>query len=533
MDVEQKGVVVCREPLAARAGGRMLEEGGNAFDAAVAAAFAQSVVNPVACGIGGTAKMNLYSAAGGTYLTVGGLGGAGSRAVPDQFTVLGETNRPNRWHVADHANCIGYLAPVVPTFVKVMGETHRLFGRLPWEEVLRPAIELATDGFVVWPELARGWDPHAKGATDFPSGHTTLGTFAETRKIYLKDGEFYKVGETLKQTDMGATIKRIAREGPSEFYVGETGRAMADDFARNGGLITEKDLRSCFATVYKPLRGTYRGHTLHGTGEYRIEMFNLIEEMDVRSLTHNSAEYLDALALCFQAAHVDRARYMGDARFVDTPTQELISKDRARRIVREIQAGTWWDGMEQGHFPSFSTTGLVVMDAEGNTVAMSHSNGSSSGVVTQGLGFLYNNHMHNFNPLPGRRNSIAPGKEPHSAAGGPLIVSDDEGPIMALAHYSRAGTTSEVQIVLNVLDHGLDVQAAVEAPRIHAEYEYLTIYVDPSFPESIREELVTGTRHKLKVGAITPAVATIHKDRSTNSIRGGGDPRAAYGVVTV
>lgn len=533
MGAQQKGVVVCREPLAARAGARMLEEGGNAFDAAVAMSFAQSVVNPVACGIGGTAKVNLYDAFSGSFLSVTGLGGAGSRAVPDQFTVLGETNRPNRWHVADHANCIGYLAPVVPTFVKVMGEVHRLFGKLPWKEVLQPAIELATEGFEVWPQLARGWDPHAKGATDFPSGYETLGRFPETRKIYLKDGEFYQVGEVLKHTDMSATLTRIAVEGPEEFYVGETGRAMAEDFERNGGLITERDLRSCFATVARPLSGSYRGYGLHGAGEYRIEMFNLIEEMGVRNLPHNSADYFDALAKCFQAAHVDRARYMGDSRYVDVPTQELISKERACRIAREIEADTWWGDMEQGHFPSFNTTGTVAMDQAGNTVALSHSNGSSSGVVTPGLGFLYNNHMHNFNPLPGRRNSIAPGKDPHAAAGGPLILSDDHGPIMALAHYSRAGTTSEIQIVLNVIDHGFDVQAAVEAPRIHAEYEYRTIYVDPSFPEQMKEELAEKTPHKLKVGTITPAVATIHRDREANQIRGGGDPRAAYGVVAV
>lgn len=525
------GIVVCAEPLAAVAGQHILERGGSAIDAAIAAAYAQGVVNPMMCGIGGTAELNLYLARSREHLIIEGLAGAGSRARPDTFEYVGDTPRPGRWRVKDKANYIGYKAAIVPTFVRVTWEVHRLFGRLPWEQLLEPAIELATNGFEVWPWLANRWNPHGHGAFDWPHGLETLNATQACARIYLKNGQFYGAGDTLIQSDYAQTLRQIAAEGASTFYEGEIGRAIAEDYAANGGLITYEDLLACHATLSRPLQTTYHGYSLHGRGAIRLLMYNILEGFDLRSLGHNTPKYLDILGRSFQIAHVDRARYKVDPNFGDMPTHMLISKSYAASLRYLIESGEDIREVEPGSIPSFNTTALVAMDAEGNTVAMRHSNGNSSGVVTPGLGFLYNNHMHNFNPRPGYRNSVAPGKKPESADG-PLIVCADGQPFLAVAHYSKAGTTAEVQVVLNMIDFGMPVEEAVAASRIYAEYRRRTIYVDPDFPSEIIRGVEDLNTQKVVVQWVSPAVSAVHRQRETGRIRAGFDPRAERGTAT-
>lgn len=523
------GVVVTREPYASQAGGEMLRLGGNAVDAAIAAAFAQGVVNPMACGIGGTAEMNLYIAASREHLLLRGLAGAGSRARPDVYDVVGASPRPNRWHVAGHENYLGYRAPTVPTFVRVVGEAHRLFGALPWARLLEPATALASDGFEVWPALANNWDPHAKGALDWPSGMETLSATEAAASVYLKDGRFYAAGERLVQREYGATLERLAHEGPDAFYQGAIGDAIAADFDHNDGLLTRDDLRACRAAITRPLHTTYRDADLWGYGPIRMLIFNILEGLDVSRYSHNSPEYLDCLARAMQLAHLERARIMGDPSFVDVPTQRVISKGHAHELRERIERGDDLAHNAPGQVPTFSTTGAVAIDGDQNAVAMMHSNGNSSGAMTAGLGFLYNNHMHNFNPLPGRRNSIEAGKQPHGAAGGPLILTQRGGPSLAIAHHSRAGTTSEVQIVLNMLEFGMTMQQAIEADRIHAEYEQRKVFVDHGFPADLSRALEEHGQQHVVFTAIIPAVAAVHRDPVSGAIEPGVDPRGGGG----
>ena len=511
----------------------MLRRGGNAVDAAVAAAFAQGVVNPMACGLGGTAEINVYASRSGEHALVRELDGAGSRAHPDAFEVLGEAPRANRWHVARHENYLGYRAITVPSFVRVVGETHRQFGSLPWEQLLEPAIALAADGFEVWPGLANSWDPHAKGALDWPSGRDTLTATLPAAAIYLNGDRFYRAGETLQQRDYASTLRSLARQGPDAFYDGDIADAIALDFERNDAFVTREDLLRCRASMTRPLHATYGNSDLWGSGPIRMLIYNILEQLGVSRLHHNSADYLDSLARALQIAHVERARYMGDPHFVDVPIQMLISKGYAAELAERITIGADLVGSDPGQVPTFSTTGVVVIDGSGNAVAMKHSNGNSSGVVTPGLGFLYNNHMHNFNPLPGRRNSIAPGKQPHGAVGGPLIITQRGRPSHAIAHHSRAGTTSEIQIVLNMLEFGMTLQEAVSADRIHAEYEQRTVFVDPEFPTEIAVALEALGHQRVVVTPIIPAVAAVHHAHDSRSINPGVDPRGAGGVDVV
>jgi gamma-glutamyltranspeptidase/glutathione hydrolase len=522
--------LVCLETHAAAAGRRILERGGNAVDAAIAASFVQGVVNPMMCGLGGTARLLLFLERSKEYLLLNAIGGAGARSRPDTFEYTGETSRAGRWHVKDHANYIGHQASVIPTFVRVVGEAHCLFGRLPWPDLIEPAISLAEGGFAVSPWLAGRWDPHSHGATDWPRGIETLNGTAECARIYLKDGRFYQAGETLVQADLGRSLRRIAEGGPDLFYEGEIGDEIARDFAEHDGLITREDLLRCRPYVVQPLEGSYRDHGLHVGGPVKLQPYNILEGFDLRALGHNSPKYLDLLARAFQISYLDRARYIADPRFADVPVNLLKSKQHAAGLRYQIESGEDVRWVEPGFVPTFGTTALVAMDDEGNAVAMMHSNGNSSGVVTPGLGFLYNNHMHNFNPRPGFRNSVAAGKLPE-ASEGPILVSRDGRPCLAISHYSRAGTTAETQVFLNVVEFGMSVQEAVEQPRIHAEYVRRTVLVDPDFPSELIAGLEALGTQKVVVRPISPAVSAVLRDPSTGQVRCGIDPRGERGTA--
>lgn len=520
--------VACLETHAAEAGRRILERGGNAIDAAVAASFVQGVVNPMMCGLGGTGRLLFYLEHSREYLWLQASGGAGALARPDTFEYTGETSRAGRWHVKDHANYIGHKASVIPTFVRVVGEAHRLFGRLPWDALLEPAIEAAEGGFVVSRWLAGRWDPHGHGATDWPRGIETLNGTSECARTYLKDGRFYQAGETLVQPDLAATLRRLAEHGPDDFYEGAVGDEIARDFAEHGGLISREDLLRCRPYLARPLEGAYRQYGLHVGGPIKLETYNLLEGFDPRALGHNSPEYLDTLARVFQITSLDRAKYIADPSFVDVPVNMLRSKQHAAGLRYLIESGEDVRWIEPGFVPSFGTTALVAMDEEGNAVTMMHSNGNSSGVVTPGLGFLYNNHMHNFNPRPGFRNSVAPGKYPE-ASEGPLLVSRDGRPCLAISHYSRAGATAEAQVFLNVTEFGMSVQEAVEQPRIHAEYVRRTIMVDPDFPPDLIAGIEALGTQRVVVRPISPAVSAAWRDAERGRVERGIDPRGERG----
>lgn len=527
-DRDSEGGVVSVEPLAAAAGEKILAMGGNAIDAAVSTAFVQGVVNPMMCGLGGTAKVNLYLSRSDEHLYLKGLDGASSLTRPDIFEYTGDTQRAGRWTVKDNANYLGYKASIIPTFVRVTGEVHRLFGSLPWEQVLEPAVELAAQGFEVSDWLASRWDPHGHGALDWPSGMETLTTTEACAKIYLKEGKFYLAGETLVQSDYANTLRRIASEGPSIFYEGEIGKAIAADFANHNGLLSYEDLLRCRVNISRPLEDKFREYTLHGNGSIRLEMYNILEGFDLRKMGHNSPEYLDILARVFQIAYLDRARYIADPRFEDVPDNMIKSKQFAAGRRYLIETGEDIAFSEAGDVPHFGTTALVVMDKEQNTVALTHSNGNSSGVVTPGLGFLFNNHMHNFNPKPGYRNSPAPNKMPESSDG-PVIVCKDGNPLLVVGHYSRGGPTAEVQVVMNVIEHGMSIEDAVSVPRIHAEYQRRIILVDPDFPSGLIEDIEALGNQEVLVKPISPAVSAIHCDPKTGKIQRGVDPRGVNG----
>ncbi|HSJ52141.1 MAG TPA: gamma-glutamyltransferase, partial [Anaerolineae bacterium] len=485
-------MVVCAEPLAAEAGAAMLRRGGNAMDAAVAASFAQGVTNPMLCGIGGKGVMTVYHAATGEMSGIRFWGEAGSKAHAALFAAdyAGQEGAVTGYVVKGDRNCLGYESIMVPGFVQGIYEGWQRFRsrRLAWGDLLEPAVRLARDGFEVYPYLYRFWGPDGIG--DRIDGLTRLTVTAASAAIYTHHGRVYSPGECLIQADLGRTLERIARQGPETFTTGEIAEAIAADMEANGGLFTLQDLAEYRVLIGEPIIGTYRGYQVlsdrpPGCGVLLVELLNVVEGWDVRAMGWNSPEYLDKLSRAMQLVFADRARTMADPRFVHVPVDRLTSKNYAAELRHKIDTGQDLREPAGQGVGGGGTTHLSVLDRDGNAVSITHTLGMSSGVVTPGLGFQYNNDMDAFDPLPGRNNSIAPGKMPVNGGAPSILLKDGQ---VAMVIGSPAGAlklTAELQAIVNVIDFGMGMQEAVSALRIHSEDEKRVIVVEPSFPAEL------------------------------------------------
>jgi gamma-glutamyltranspeptidase/glutathione hydrolase len=488
------GVLVCPQPLAAAAGGQMLESGGNAIDAAVATAFAQGVVDPLMCGLGGNVRILVYRPVDRKVVYIDAGSRAGSKARADTYRYVGRDVPVGTNSVERFENYMGYKASTVPCLVRGLWDAHARYGRLPWSSLLRPAIELAANGFEVYPYLYQSWNPNRKDVVwrSRPPSQVRLNATAECARIYLRDGNVYAVGELLKQEDHAATLQRIADGGADAFHHGDVAHAIADDFDKHGGLFTLRDLEQRSSEFRQPTTGSYRGYNIvtdraPGGGPVMIEALNILEYLDLYNLHWQSARYLDILARVFQTVFADRARYMADPAFEDVPIDRFLSKERALELSRFIHEGARSETPARGDPPS-GTTHVSVFDGEGNAVSLEHSIGSSSGVVTPGLGFLYNNHMAMFDPRPGHRNCIQPGKAPRYGASPTMLFR--EGSLWLISgSLSQFRITAELQVLISVIDFGQDVQSAVNQPRIHPGPDPRTIYVEPDVSQKVLSEL--------------------------------------------
>lgn len=525
------GTVVCPQPLAAAAGGQILERGGNAMDAAVAAAFAQGVVDPLMCGLGGLAQMLVYRASDQQVVFVDAAPRAGARAAPNSYRYLGPDIATFPYMVEGYENYVGYRASTVPSLVRGLWDGHARFGSLPWRDLLQPAIELAANGFQVYPYLYRSWEPKQnEGPGGRLPARMRLGTTAESARIYLRDGEVYATGELLAQPDYATTLRRIADEGAEVFYRGDVARAIAEDFERHGGLFTAQDLANCSSTIRQPTVGTYREYTIvtdsaPGGGPVMIEALNILEQFDLRSLGWQSPLYLDLLARVFQTVYADRYRYMADPAFEEVPLDLFLSKQRAKALAAGIRQGNGLPAAE-AVADQQATTHVSVLDGQGNAVSLMQSNGSASGVVTPGLGFLYNNHMLMFDPRPGRRNCVESGKTPRYGASPTLYFC--QGVLWAISgSLSIFRMTAEVQVLVSMIDFGIDAQGATSQPRIHAGFEPNTLYAEPEVPQQVLSSLQS-LGWKTVVTTMTAPLCMIAFDRKEQA-RPVVDPRGGGG----
>ena len=381
-------------------------------------------------------------------------------------------------------NDVGYQAITVPGMVAGVAEIHRRFGSLPWRELVLRAVPYAEEGFLVTPELAEFWlrpGLHGRVSTRDRLSQTSTG-----KAICLKEaGQTYQAGEIFKQPLLGETYRRIAEAGPEDFYHGAIAREIAGDWEKNSALVTGEDLESYRAEVRAPLQGLYRGLTvlctpLPGGGVALLQALKLLEPMDPRALGHNSPAYIDSVASILQAVWADRLTNHGDPAFGGLSAEELLSSGYLEMLPKMAPS--------QAETDSESTTQLTILDGDQSVISFCHSLGYGSGVFSPGLGFMYNNCMSAFDPRPGRRNSIAPGKARNSAVSETVLLRNGR-PFLVLGSPGAARITAGlVQVILNVVDFGMTAAEAVVQPRFDA-YGERKLVLESRFPQPLVREM--------------------------------------------
>jgi gamma-glutamyltranspeptidase/glutathione hydrolase len=476
--VASRAVVASNHPMASAAGVEMLVRGGNAVDAAVATLFALTVVEPM-----------MVSPFGGGFFMIRD-GRTGDVAFLDDYTVVPLAAKPDMFDpipgdldyaTTDGANMAGYLSVATPGALAAWAESAGRFGRLPLATLIEPAIRFAAAGFSASEYLIRS----------ITMAQADLARFPASAEIFLPGGQIPSVGQRIVRRDYSKTLQQIADEGPQTMYTGALARTIVADMAANGGLITMDDLASYKVVERSPVRGTYRGYEIIATappssgGTHIVQLLNLLSAFPVGQgeLGFGQPGYVHLLAEGLKIAFADRRRYMADPDRVHVPVDQLISAayaeqrragiDRAR--AQEHVHGVF-DGMPVlvgagATADGTNTTHLTVIDDEGTIVSATQTlqSGFGSRVTTPGTGMLLNNHMSLMDPTPGGVNSIEPGKRILSSMS-PTIVLKDGQPFMALGTPGGKRIWPAVaQGILNVIDHGMSLQAAFEAPRVWTE----------------------------------------------------------------
>ena len=457
-----------------------MKRGGNAVDAAIAVAFTLAVIYPSAGNLGGGGFM-MIRRSDGMVTAIDYRETAPAAATRDMFV-----GPDGKLLTGDDSSIVGYRAAGVPGTVAGMALALKKYGsgKLTWVELIEPARKLAADGFIV----TQG------AATRLQAHQDILGRFRDTRRIFLRDGKLFGEGEVLRQPELAATLGRLQKKGAREFYEGETARLIAEDMKAHRGLITVDDLREYAPKERVPLRGNYRGHEIitmpppSAGGAVLLEMLNILEGFDLKKLHPFSADRYHLLVETMRRAYADRAEYFGDADFASVPIAGIIDKGYAERQRSTIKLDRATPSSEIGGgkpagYESTQTTHFTVVDGAGNAVANTYTlNGwFGSGVVAKGTGVLLNNEMDDFTSKPGapnlygaiqsERNAIAPGKRPLSSMT-PTFVLRPEGNLF-FTIGSPGGTTitnTVMQVITNVIDHGMDIQAAIDAPHIHHQW---------------------------------------------------------------
>ncbi|MCL4131295.1 UNVERIFIED_CONTAM: hypothetical protein GTU68_010210 [Idotea baltica] len=471
-------MVVTSHYLASEVGRDILKKGGNAIDASVATAFALAVTLPSAGNIGGGGFL-VYYGNDGEKTTINFREKAPLAATETMF--LGKDGK-----IKNNSNHKGLLATGVPGTVAGLYMAHQKMGKLPWADLVAPAVKLAKEGFPASPRNAWFVNFISKNKTTYPS----------TAKTFLKDGKTpYMPGEIWKQPELAETLRRIQENGADGFYKGLTAKLIADFMKKNGGIITEKDLEKYQAQELKPVLGTYRGYEIVGMpppssgGIALVEMLNILEGYNLNEMGHNSAASLHVITEAMRRAFADRAEFVGDADFnPDLPIEKLISKEHANNLRANINL----DKASLSDSANFNakhlipespeTTHISVVDKDGNAVSLTYTLENSYGnkIVVEGAGFLLNNEMGDFNPIPGYTNSrgligtkpnlVQPEKRMLSSMT-PAIVAKNGQPVIVIG--SPGGRTiinTVLQIILNVIDFDMNIAQAIEAPRIHHQW---------------------------------------------------------------
>lgn len=550
------GMVASATASASEAGVEILKKGGNAIDATIATGLALAVTYPRAGNLGG---------GGFTVLRM-----ADGRSVAIDFRERAPAGATRAMYLDKKGDVIadrsttGHLAAGVPGTIAGFAELHRSYGsgKVSWAEVLEPARRLAAEGIIVTPALAR----------DLAASRKFLSLFPESKRIFLRDGNLLQAGERWIQEDLARTLERLQRQGPREFYEGETARLLADDMARHGGLITLDDLRTYRAVKRDVLRGSYRGFEIltmpppSSGGIALLQMLGMLETRDVASLGHNSAAKIHLFSEVMRRAFRDRAEYLGDPDFVTVPTAGLLDRDYLKRRMADFDSNhaTQSEGMAAGEpqgasaarssitvgHESNETTHYSVIDAQGNAAATTYTlNGLfGNGVTVPGAGFLLNNEMDDFTSkvgvknlyglIQGESNAIVGGKRPLSSMT-PTLVLKDGAPFLITG--SPGGPTiinTTLLVITNIIDHSMKVTQAVDAPRFHHQWMPDTINYEPFLTSLDSMRMLEAMGHKLTARKLYPNdpeasarywgdAESILIDSKSGARLGASDPRSA------
>ncbi|HYY96981.1 MAG TPA: gamma-glutamyltransferase, partial [Pyrinomonadaceae bacterium] len=474
------GMVASTDRTASQVGVDVLRRGGNAVDAAIAVAFALAVVYPAAGNLGGGGFM-MIRLRDGRATAIDYREMAPAAAHRDVY--LDERGNLKE---GEGSSTLGYRASGVPGTVAGMELALKKYGsgKLTWAQLIEPARRLAFEGY----RLPYGLAHSLRGNAD------RLGLYPESKKVYLNGGRFFNEGEVWRQPELAATFARLQRSGAREFYEGRTAQLISEDMRAHGGLITLEDMKNYVAKERAPLRSTYRGFEIismpppSSGGAVLIEILNMLEGFDLAHMGANSSERYHVETEAMRRAFADRAEYMGDADFVNVPVAGLVDKSYAERLRKSIKmdrASTSAEvraGKPTGA-ESEETTHFTVVDAEGNCVSNTYTLNDSYGskVVMKGTGVLMNNEMDDFAAKPGtpnaygliqgERNAVAPRKRPLSAMT-PTFVMRKDGALW-FAVGSPGGPTiinTVMQVITNVVDFDMNIQQAIDAPRIHHQW---------------------------------------------------------------
>lgn len=477
----KNAMVASQHELASRVGVEVLKKGGNAIDAAIAVGIALAVVYPEAGNLGGGGFM-LVRFKDGSSTAIDYREMAPKAAHRDIFVdAKGELIR------GEGGSTVGYRASGVPGTLAGFELAFKKYGsgKVKWSDLIEPSVKLAAEGYVLTNRLAvllynyREW----------------LAKYPDSNRIFLRNGKYYEEGENFKQPELAQTLTRISKDGAKEFYAGRTAQLIADDMKANNGLITLEDLKNYVAKERVPLKGTYRGHEIlsmpppSSGGIVMLQVLNMLEGDDIRAMGSGSSAKFHVLAEAMRRSFADRAEYMADADFADVPVAKLIDKKYAaeRRATIDLEKASASKDIKFGNFSTSSegteTTHYTVVDAEGTVVSNTYTINDLYGsrVTIKGTGVLMNDEMDDFAARPGRpnlfglvqgeRNKVEGGKRPLSSMTPTIVMTKDGMPWFALG--ARGGPriiSAVIQSVINVIDHDMNIQAAIDAPRIHMQW---------------------------------------------------------------
>jgi gamma-glutamyltranspeptidase / glutathione hydrolase len=528
------GMVVAMEAIASDVGVSVLKAGGNAVDAAVAVGFAMAVTHPFAGNIGGGGYM-LIRMADGRATFIDFRERAPEKASRNMYLdAKGDLTKDS---------VEGWRSSGVPGTVRGFEIAVTRYGKRTWTENMAPAVELASKGFPVSYALAEGL-----------KASRSLASAPESRRIFQNNGAYYDVGATLVQPELAQTLARISKNGPGEFYQGETAKRFAEEMTRHGGAISLSDLKNYKAVERTPLSGTYHGYTIltappsSSGGIALLEMLGILDGTGYQQDGPGSASAIHYAAEAMRRAYADRNEYVGDPDFVKVPMAGLLDPAYHARLRATIdpERATPSDKVRPGKpvgSESMQTTHYSVVDAEGNAVAVTYTlnGGYGNGITVPGLGFLLNNEMDDFSAKPGtpnmfglvqgEANAIAPGKRPLSSMTPTIVLKDGRLFMTAGAPGGSRISTAVAQVILNVIDFGMNVQDAVDAPRFHHQWQPDTLSLERGIsPDTVAILKSRGYDVDYAPGVVLAQVAAILNDGGW--LQGASDGRSAAGKAS-